>query len=257
VQAGAPLVLLAEGDPVFARVCTMGLSGHYRVEHAKDGNEAVTRAKALTPDVIVMDVFMPNRDGLDALRELQRTPSTADIPVLLISGHPDLSDKLRALDLGHVDTLTKPFSLSQLLTRVGDTVKRRATKVAAVGVDAETGLFDQLGLVNRLDAELSRSGRYGRALSVGVLRPVGSANGKIASCSAIMRRELRAPDMVGHLGGGVFAVLLPETSLGDARQLVNRLCGLLEGEGLSWQTRLVDVREGTQGAEALLERLLA
>ena len=257
VQAGAPLVLLAEDDPVFARVCTMGLSGHYRVEHAKDGDEAVARAKALTPDVIVMDVFMPNRDGLDALRELQRTPATADIPVLLISGHPDLSEKLRALDLGHVDTLTKPFSLSQLLTRVGDTVKRRATKVAAVGVDAETGLFDQLGLVNRLDAELSRSGRYGRALSVGVLRPVGTATGKIASSAAIMRRELRAPDVVGHLGGGVFAVLLPETSLDDARQLVNRLCGLLEHEGMSWQTRLVDVREGTQGAEALLERLLA
>jgi signal transduction histidine kinase/FixJ family two-component response regulator len=257
VQAGAPLVLLAEDDPVFARVCTMGLSGHYRVEHAKDGDEAVARAKALTPDVIVMDVFMPNRDGLDALRELQRTPATADIPVLLISGHPDLSEKLRALDLGHVDTLTKPFSLSQLLTRVGDTVKRRATKVAAVGVDAETGLFDQLGLVNRLDAELSRSGRYGRALSVGVLRPVGTATGKIASSAAIMRRELRAPDVVGHLGGGVFAVLLPETSLDDAQQLVNRLCGLLEHEGMSWQTRLVDVREGTQGAEALLERLLA
>lgn len=257
VQAGAPLVLLAEDDPVFARVCTMGLSGHYRVEHAKDGDEAVARAKALLPDVIVMDVFMPNRDGLDALRELQRTAATADIPVLLISGHPDLSDKLRALDLGHVDTLTKPFSLSQLLTRVGDTVKRRATKVAAVGVDAETGLFDHLGLVNRLDAELSRSGRYGRALSVGVLRPMGTAEGKIASSAAIMRRELRAPDVVGHLGGGVFAVLLPETSLNDARQLVNRLCGLLEREGVSWQTRLVDVREGTQGAEALLERLLA
>lgn len=257
VTAGAPLVLLAEDDPVFARVCTMGLSGHYRVEVARDGNEAVAKAKALTPDIIVMDVFMPNRDGLDALRELQQTSSTAQIPVLLISGHPDLSDKLRALDLGHVDTLTKPFSLSQLLTRVGDSMKRSTSKVAAVGVDAETGLFDQLGLVNRLEQELSRSGRYGRALSVGVLKPTVPAAGRVASCAAVMRKELRSPDIVGHLGGGVFAVLLPETGLNDARQLVNRMASLLEKEGLPYQTRLIDVREGAQGAEALLEQLLA
>lgn len=72
-----------------------------------------------------------------------------------------------------------------------------------------------------------------------------------------MRRELRSPDVVGHLGGGVFAVLLPETGLPEARHLVNRLCGLLESEGLSYQPRLLDVREGAQGAEAVLEQLLA
>ena len=72
-----------------------------------------------------------------------------------------------------------------------------------------------------------------------------------------MRKELRSPDIVGHLGGGVFAVLLPETGLGDARQLVNRMAALLEKEGLPYQTRLIDVREGAQGAEALLEQLLA
>lgn len=254
---GAPLVLLAEDDPVFARVCSMGLSGHYRVEVARDGDEAVAKARALMPDVIVMDVFMPNRDGLDALRELQETPATATIPVLLISGHPDLAEKLRALDLAHVETLTKPFALSQLLTRVGDAMKRSTAKVAAVGVDAETGLFDLLGLVNRLEQELSRSGRYGRALTVGVLKPTIPADEKVASCAAVMRKELRAPDVVGHLGGGVFGVLLPETSLSDARQLVNRLCELLEAEGLPYVPRLLDVREGAQGAETLLEQLLA
>jgi PleD family two-component response regulator len=200
---------------------------------------------------------MPNRDGLDALSELKRTASTAAIPVLLISGHPDLSDKLRALDLGHVDTLTKPFSLSQLLTRVGDSVKRSTTKVSAVGVDAETGLFDQLGLVNRLDQELARSGRYGRALTVGVIKPSVPVGPRVTACATVVRRELRSPDVIGHLGNGVFAVLLPETSLDDGRLLVNRLCALLEELGLNYRPRLLDVREGAQGAEVLLERLLA
>jgi len=126
-----------------------------------------------------------------------------------------------------------------------------------VGVDAETGLFDQLGLVNRLDEELSRSGRYGRPLTVGVLKPSAPVSGKVTDCAAICRREIRSPDVIGHLGGGVFAVLLPETAIDDGRLLVNRLCALLDQQGLHYQPRLLDVREGAQGAEVLLERLLA
>lgn len=255
--AAAPLVLLAEDDPVFARVCSLGLSGHYRVEVAHDGDEALRKARTLAPDIIVMDIFMPNRDGLDALTELKRAPETSAIPVLLISGHSELSEKLRALDLGHVDTLTKPFSLSQLLTRVGDTMKRNTRTASAVGLDPETGLFNQLGLVNRLDQELSRRRPFDRALTVGVLKPSGPAGAKIAACAGVIRRELRSPDVVGHLGGGVFAVLLPETPLDEGRLLVDRLCTLLEGEGLRFEARLLDVREGPQGADLLLERLLA
>ncbi len=254
---GAPLVLLAEDDPVFARVCTMGLSGHYRVELVRDGNEAVAKAKALVPDLIVMDVFMPNRDGLDALRELQQTPTTEHIPVLLISAHADLSEKLRALELGHVDTLTKPFSLSQLLTRVGHALKRSTTEVAAVGLDAETGLYDQLGLVNRLEQELSRSGRYGRALSVGILKPARGAPETPSELAVALRQALRSPDVVAHLGGGVFAFVLPETPIARARQVTSRLQELLTAEAGEYLSKLVDVREGTHGAEALLEQLLA
>jgi signal transduction histidine kinase/CheY-like chemotaxis protein len=256
-QTGAPLVLLAEDDPVFARVCTMGLSGHYRVEVARDGNEAVAKATSLSPDLIVMDVFMPNRDGLDALRELQQTPATAQIPVLLISAHADLSEKLRALELGHIDTLTKPFSLSQLLTRVGGAIKRSRHEVAAVGVDSDTGLFDQLGLVNRLEQELSRSGRYGRALTVGVLKPEHTGTTAPSVLAATLRQGLRSPDAVAHLGGGVFAFVLPETALARAREVGDRLTLALEKSGSRYTAKVIDVREGAHGAEALLEQLLA
>jgi signal transduction histidine kinase/CheY-like chemotaxis protein len=257
-QMGAPTVLLAEDDPVFARVCSMGLSGHYRVEHAKDGDEAVAKAKTLLPDIIVMDVFMPNRDGLDALREIRENPATAEIPVLLVSGNPDMTERLKVLDLGHVETLSKPFSLSQLLLRVGNVMKRRATKVAAVGIDAETGLFDHLGLVQGLDAELSRSVRSGRSLSLGSLKSTGLvAQSHVASCAALLSKELRAPDMVGHLGGGVFAVLLPETPLLDAKRLVERLATSLERVVPGWTSRVIEVRDANQSAEAVLEQLLA
>jgi len=257
-KSDVPLVLLAEDDPVFARVTSMGLSGHYRIEHVRDGNEAVAKARALLPDVIVMDVFMPNRDGLDALRELQKTPETAAIPVLLLSGHADLAEKLGSLDLGPVDFLVKPFALATLVTRVGEALRRSRTLPlgSTPGNDPETGLFNHLGIVSRLDQELSRSGRYRRPLTVAVLRPAMPPGDKTRALAAAVRRELRVPDVVGHLGGGTLAVLIPETPLESARPLISRLCQVLEEQGVSYSSRCLDVREESTGAEALLERLM-
>lgn len=252
-----PLVLLAEDDPVFLRVASMGLSGHYRVETVRDGAEAIARARALLPDAIVMDVFMPRRDGLDALRELKSLPQTRDIPVLLVSGNPELTEKIRLMDLGAVDHLTKPFPLSTLLTRVTEAIQRSSRAGASgPGNDPETGLFDHLGLVNRLIQELSRSGRYERPLTVAVLRPL-AAPPDIRAAAAIVRRELRTPDVVGHLGGGLFVLLLPETAPADAKPIVSRLVELLSGGGVPYRSKLADVRELGTSAEAVLEKVIS
>lgn len=255
----APLVLLAEDDPVFLRVASMGLSGHYRVETARDGEQAVERAKALNPDVIVMDVFMPRRDGLDALRELKANPQTRDIPVLLVSGNPELTEKIRSIDVGAVDHLTKPFPLSTLLTRVTEAIQRspRALSAAAPGNDPETGLFDHLGIVNRLAQELSRSGRYARPLTIAVLKPSSPPGDRVRGCAAVIRQELRSPDVVGHLGGGVLALILPETGPDAARPLVDRLCQLLQSEQVTYKARVADVRDLGKSPDAVLEQVLA
>lgn len=259
-RTDAPLVLLAEDDPVLLRVASMGLSGHYRVETAKDGDEVLRRAEALRPDVIVMDAFMPNTDGLQALRELKARPATRDVPVVLIAGSPEISEKLKGLELGAVDTLTKPFALSALLTRVSTALQRSRARPAVPsgpGNDPETGLFDHLGIVNRLQQELSRSARYGRPLTLAVLKPAMPPGPKVQACVALVRRELRAPDVVGHLGGGVLVLLLPETPLDAARPLVGRLCALLDAEQVSYRARMADVRETTGDGEAVLEQLLS
>lgn len=262
VRTDAPLVLLAEDDPVLLRVASMGLSGHYRVETARDGDEVLRRARALQPDVIVMDAFMPNKDGLEALRELKGDASTRDIPVVLIAGSQEISEKLRTLELGAVDTLTKPFALSGLLTRVSAALQRsraRPAVPAGPGNDPETGLFDHVGIVNRLQQEISRSVRYGRPLTLAVLKPAMPPGPRVQDCVNLVRRELRSPDVVGHLGNGTLVLLLPETPIDAARPLVARLCARLEAEQVSYRSRMADVREsaGEGEAEAVLEQLLS
>jgi GGDEF domain-containing protein len=127
------------------------------------------------------------------------------------------------------------------------------------GNDPETGLFDHLGIVNRLQQEISRSVRYGRPLTLAVLKPAMPPGSKVQDCVALVRRELRAPDVVGHLGNGVMALVLPETPLEAARSLVGRLCTRLEAEQVSYRARMTDVREsaGEDDAEVVLERLLS
>ncbi len=258
-RTGVPLVLIAEDDPVFMRIASMGLSGHYRVETARDGEQALEKAQLLNPDVILLDVFMPRRDGLDALRELKTNPATRDIPVLLISGNPELTDKIRTMDLGAVDHLTKPVALSTLLTRVTEAIQRSAKQIstAAPGNDPVTGLFDHLGLANRLQQEFSRSSRYARALTIAVLKPTSPPGDRVRALASIIRRELRSPDVVGHLGGGVFALILPETAAAHAQALVTRVCGLMELEGVPYRSRVADVRELGTTADAVLEQVLA
>jgi signal transduction histidine kinase/DNA-binding response OmpR family regulator len=255
-----PLVLLVDDDPIFSRIATMGLSGHYRVELARDGNEAVSRARALQPDVIIMDVFMPNRDGLDALRELQSRPETESIPVILLSARPELPERVRPAELGAADFVAKPLPPSVLLARVQAAVQRsrgRTNTAVGPGNDAETGLYDHIGLANHLDQELERSVRHGRPLALAVLKPLKPDPENVGQCATLIRRELQSPDFVGHLGNGVFVICMPETAADQGQALVGRLVGLLADERIPYRSRMGDSRDFEGGAELLLERLLA
>ena len=260
-----PLVLLVEDDPIFSRVATMALSTHYRVEMARDGNDAVERAKALLPDLIIMDVFMPNRDGLDALRELQSRPDTAHIPVILLSARAELAQRVRPSELGAADFIVKPMPPATLLQRAESVLQRHRRKPqlsVGPGTDPETGLNDQVGVVNALEQELSRSVRYGRPCTLAVLKPLSGATLEPARCAAVVRKQLVPPDLVGHLGGGAFVLVLPETAADAAQQLIGRLVGLLADEHVIYRAKTIEVGSvglelGGGGAEQLLEKLLS
>jgi PleD family two-component response regulator len=205
-----------------------------------------------------MDVFMPNRDGLDTLKALRSSPDTSHIPVVLISANPDLAGTLNTLEGGPVDFLAKPFALKTLLTTVNMVLKRSAVLTASgPGNDRETGLFDHVGVVNRLEQEMSRSVRYARPLTVVVLKPTMPPGDRVKALAGIVRHELRSPDVVGHLGQGVLATILPETPSDMARPLISRLCVLLQDHGVAYRSRLIDVRDDTASAEQILEQLLS
>jgi CheY-like chemotaxis protein len=90
----------------------------YEVAVASDGIEGVEKARSWSPDLILMDLRMPRMDGFEAIKELRKEPSTADIPIIAISAWASAKHKNRAMESGANDHFTKPVDLPQLLEAI-------------------------------------------------------------------------------------------------------------------------------------------
>ncbi len=115
----APLVLLVEDDPSVLQVLHIALTQqHYRVVTAIDGDEALRRASAERPDVVVCDVRLPRRSGLEVCDHLRHDPEDPQVPILLLSASGDTDARLEGLARGADDYLAKPFSPKELIARI-------------------------------------------------------------------------------------------------------------------------------------------
>jgi len=261
-----PRVLVVEDEPEIAAVLVEVLRSRYRVEVARDGAEGLARARSARPDLVVMDVFLPKLDGLDAAVALKSSTDTASIPVILLSAHQGVADKVRALNLGAVDYMSKPFNAMELLARTERALKvrqgardlvRTSTLMRRTGNDPLTGLFDRRGFMLRLDHEVSRGRRYSRPVSLALLRPEGPVLPEnLLSVQELLRGKLRAQDILGHLGEGVLAVVLPECNVEAGRSVIGRLIpDIIQQTGTEYRSAVADVSHDSEPVERILVRL--
>jgi len=114
-----PTVLIVDDEPLGrdsleALLLTQG----YNLAFAADGKEALAQAKELVPDVILLDVMMPDMDGFEVCRHLRNDPVLADVPVILVTALDDRDSRLQGIEAGADDFITKPFDRTELRTRV-------------------------------------------------------------------------------------------------------------------------------------------
>ena len=118
----SPVVLVVEDDvPVRNLIVTTLKTHDYRYITAKNGTEAIMIASSHNPDVIFLDLGLPDMDGIDVIRQVR---SWSTMPIIVISARSDDTDKIEALDAGADDYLTKPFSVEELLARLRVTIRR-------------------------------------------------------------------------------------------------------------------------------------
>lgn len=126
-QDRAPLVLVvddvADGREIVSEYLKMG---GYELALAGDGIEAVQQAQDLLPDVILMDVWLPKMDGLEATKRLRQDPRTKDIPIIALTAHGLASARTKAMEAGCDAVITKPFLPEALEQEIERQIARRA-----------------------------------------------------------------------------------------------------------------------------------
>lgn len=118
-----PKALVADDEPDMLRFLKSQLAQHYEVLEAVDGQQAVEKASQFLPEIILLDMMMPEKDGLQACRELREQTSTQNIPIIMLTARADEETKLAALGVGASDFLPKPFSTTELHVRIKNLVE--------------------------------------------------------------------------------------------------------------------------------------
>lgn len=118
------LILVVEDDSSVRNLITTTLETHgYRFRTASNGNSAVMEASSHNPDIILLDLGLPDIDGVDVIKKIR---TWSNVPIIVISARSEDTDKIDALDAGADDYLTKPFSVEELLARLRVTQRRLA-----------------------------------------------------------------------------------------------------------------------------------
>ncbi len=115
--------LIADDQPDMLQFISSELERHYNIVAVTDGQQAVDRAAVCDPDIILLDMMMPEKDGIQACREIRAAAATRGVPIILVTAHVDEETKLNALRAGASDFLPKPFSTTELHVRVRNLVE--------------------------------------------------------------------------------------------------------------------------------------
>ena len=128
---------------------------------AFDGGSGITLATVLRPSVILLDVDMPDMNGFEVCRQLKEKKETSSIPILFLTAENGLKNKVKGLDLGAADYVTKPFNAEELSARIRATMRIGRQLEKSAGIDPETGLWNRAFLSEHLKTQLSLSARTG------------------------------------------------------------------------------------------------
>ena len=212
------------------------------VHTALGGLSGLDAATALMPDLILLDVEMPDLHGFDVCRQLKANSATQNIQIIFLSADSSTAQKTAGLDLGAVDYIAKPFEPAELRARVRASLRTKSLMdmlSTRALIDGLTGLWNRAFLQERLDSELARCRRYGSDLSLVLLdidrfksindrygHPFGDT--VLCEVAATLAAGCREEDSVCRYGGEEFAIIASGSPMTGSLVLAERLRGAIE-----------------------------
>lgn len=205
----------------------------YAVESARDGQEALEKVITCRPDLILLDVMMPKVNGFEVCRNLKKEQASSFIPVIMVTGLNEVEYKVRAMEAGADDFVTKPFNRLELLTRVKsllrikelyEELEKAKESLRQLSItDGLTGLYNHRYFKEHLDQELNRARRHNLYVSLAMAdidyfkkyndtygHPAGDA--LLSAVGHLFKDNIRKIDLAARYGGEEFSLVLVETN---------------------------------------------
>lgn len=254
-----PLILVVDDTPTDALLLSRALSkAGYEVLVAHDSDTCLRLAAEHKPDIVLLDMTMPGRDGLETCRLLKSQQETASIPVVFVTGHSDSAHIVHAFTAGGADYVTKPIRIDEFLARISVQVrlceaeqnlverngqlerlmdqlaKSNAELARQARIDALTRLLNRNPWERAAEVEHERSMRHQHEYSILMLdvdffKLLNDSQGHqtgdecLRSVAGAIASACRKSDIVGRYGGEEFVVLAPETRAETAIVLAERI----------------------------------
>lgn len=280
-QSTRPAILIVDDMPTNIQLLAEALRADYRILVATSGAEALRIVASQTrPDLILLDIMMPEMDGFEVCRRLKDDAGSRDIPVIFVTAKDDVDAEARGLDLGAIDYIVKPFHLPVVKARVRNHVilKQKADLLESLAhIDALTGIPNRRRLDETLEIEWRRCMRSGLPLSVLMVDidrfkayndhfGHGAGDRCLCAIAALLSAQAARPgDLAARYGGEEFAVVLPETDLAGAARIAERLREQIAaaaiphapGAGMDIVTISIGCACATPGEQGGPEKLLA
>ena len=241
-----PLILIVDDTPTNIQILAESLTADYRIKVAVSGMAALdVVAKQGLPDLILLDVMMPDMDGYEICRQLKQNPATSGIPVIFVTAMSEADDEERGLKLGAVDYITKPFHLPIVKARLQNHIKLKLLSdqlESLAWLDGLTGVPNRRRFDDVLGAEWKRAQRTGAPLSLIMVDidhfkefndHYGHGAGDICLrrvAATLAASVTRAGDLAARYGGEEFVLLMPGTDIDGARLLAEQLRSSIEAQ---------------------------
>ena len=231
-------ILIADDERFNLNILVDILKPDYKVIVAKDGKQALKRAESNPPDLILLDIMMPEMDGYEACKNLKENEQTKDIPVIFITAMKEAADEAKGFDIGAVDYITKPFKAAIVMARVKVHLKMKwqadmLRKMASI--DGLTEIPNRQKFEETFDKEWKRAVRNKAPISVALMdidffKQYNDAygHGRGDKClkevaQALVDSIRRPTDFVARYGGEEFIAVFPETDMSGAMTIAETM----------------------------------
>lgn len=241
-------LLVVDDQAVSLQMARLTFADEFEVLTASNGSQALALCRQETPDVVLLDVQMPDMDGFEVCRQLKDDAATRDIPIIFLTAQSDNAQEAHGLSLFAVDFMAKPLhpavALARLRTHLLVKLQADATR-RLVFLDGLSGIYNRRYFDQQLVVEAARAARNGMPLAL-ILLDVDyfkryndhyghqAGDDCLREIAASLKGGLRRPaDLVARYGGEEFACILPETAFEGAMMIAQQLAGRIQHKGIA------------------------